>query len=153
MVTYSSVSDSLPNTLWYSKLFPIWNFKQLICKYLTRAWYKNKPCSSQQTPRGPGWCSFNPTDDSEPNWPISPAQELWPAIQGSSEPFVYMPIHCPVTHTLSLNFWPCCVCHPLTKRCPLSSVTTVDVVSHWVYMSCLYCLVGVISLWPTHLMM
>ncbi len=32
------------------------------------------------------------------------------------------------THTLSLNFWPRRVCHSLTKRRSLSSVTTVDVV-------------------------
>lgn len=36
-------------------------------------------------------------------WPIG-LKELWPAIRGSSEPFVYMPISCPVavlhTHTI-----------------------------------------------------
>lgn len=107
--------------------------KQLICKYLTQAWYKNKPSSSQQTPCGPAWHSLNPMDDSEPNQ--SSTQSL--ILKGCDRPFKaalnrlstcqYTARSPCFTHTLSLNFWPCCVCHSLTKRCSLSSVTTVDV--------------------------
>lgn len=66
MSTYHAVTDSSPNTLWYSKPFPIWNFEQVRTKskanskYLTSAWYKNKPSILL------AWRRLIPMDDSEP---------------------------------------------------------------------------------------
>lgn len=145
MSTYHSVTDSLPNTLWYSKLFPIWNFKWVKTekrktnfKYLTWAWFKNKPSSSRQTP-GVGLLDtlLNPMDDSEPylthrfgtrtlilkscDRPVEAAMNCLSARQYPAQSLCF-------THTQSLNFWPCCVCHTLTKRHSLSPATTDDVV-------------------------
>lgn len=53
--------------------------------------------------------------------PIEAARNRLSACQYAARPQCF-------THSLSLNFWPRCVCRSLTKRRPLSPVTTVDVV-------------------------
>lgn len=69
MSTYYAVTDSFANSLWYSKPFPIWSCEpgqnkkvKLIFKYLTRAWYKNKPSGRSRLRAD----SLNRPDDSEP---------------------------------------------------------------------------------------
>ncbi len=83
---------------------------KLISKYLTQAWCKNKSPGSQQTPHGAaltlesdGWW-FRTLSEPSVQHSESDLKELWPTIRGSSGPFVYMPMRCPVavlhTHTI-----------------------------------------------------
>ncbi len=136
MSTCCSVTDSLPNTLWKrcDTVNPspsgTLNKVKLICKYLTRAWYKNKPSSSRLTLRGPAWHSLNPMDDSEPclahrsctqrlvlkscDWPFVAALNCLSSCQHTAQSSRF-------TQSLSLNFWPL-QCLPLFDKTPLFEI-------------------------------